>query len=344
MNDSKHSIQHFSKPESAEISIIIQGAVADCTAEVIAKLRLILPQAEIILSTWEGQAVLSCHADQIVLSKDPGNFVQNHKIKGAGHFNNANRQIVSSIAGLKAASRKYALKTRTDIFIEKNEWLNIFGKYDEHTPPSIFNKRLLICNYYSRNPRIFPLPFHWGDWVFFGETCDLIDVFDIPLMDGDDRVWFEINERSNLLFSDNINRYLPEQWILSSFLRKHMNLNFDTFYDASKINVIITERFFTENTVILDIEQWGINFVKYNPNRYKDKSTILHFKDWLVLYKRYVLHKKGISWLMYLGRGILWRVIHYCFRPLFVIVLSKLGIKEKVRLFLNRDKAQVDKN
>lgn len=322
--------------ESKDMSVVVQGAVASQTGEIIQKIRALFPLVEIILSTWEGQDTSGCDADRVVCSADPGCFVQNPKIQGDGFYNNVNRQIVSTRAGLQAASRRYALKTRTDIFINTGDWMRYFGRYDKASPPVFFNSRVLICNYYSRNPRVFALPFHWGDWVFFGETEDLKNVFSIPLMEGEDRDWFHTNKRDSNLFRDNINRYVPEQWILASFLRKHMPLAFDCFYDASMQNIITTEKFFAENTVILDADQWGIRFVKYNPNRYKEKATLLHARDWHLLYRRYIQNKKGMPWFLHLTRAFLWRVLYLHVRPLFMRGLAFLGVKEAVRKWLNR--------
>ena len=321
----------------SEICVVVQGAVAPETSDILSGLRKILPNSEIILSTWEGQDTFGLDFNKIIYSKDPGAFVQNRKIEGAGHYNNVNRQIVSTHMGLRASEKKYTLKTRTDIFIDSTAWLDWFGKYDvPHTKPTFFNHRVLICNYYCRNPRIFTLPLHWSDWVFFGETTDLVDIFGIPLMDGDDTVWFDIKPRTSFLFSDNINRYVPEQWILSSFLKKHVKFEFNCFYDITKENLILTERFIAENTVILDLEQWGIRFVKYRPNRYKDKATLIHHNDWHNLYRYYALNKRGVFWFRYLFKSFLWKIVHYYIRPRLMRFLTRVGVGKFVRNILNR--------
>ena len=329
------------KINSSDISLIIQGAVSVSTKDIIKTFRRVLPRAEIILSTWENQDASALPADKVIHSKDPGAFAQNKKIKGVAHGNNVNRQVVSSLAGLRAATRKYALKTRSDVFIEKSDWLDFFGRYDIETPPSIFNQRILICDFYSRNPRIIPLPFHWSDWVFFGQTTDLLEIFDIPLMEGEDTVWFDTRARRNSVSRDFLNRYYPEQWICSSFLRKHTSLRFDCFYDATRENVQLTERFFSENTVILDLRQWGIRFSKYNPNRYFEKSTLLHFCDWSVLYRKYCLNKGGLPWLLYLARCCCARLFQRHARSKLMLILEKAGIKETLRKMLSERNANV---
>ena len=322
--------------DSSQISIVIQGAVVSSTKAVVTKLRTLLPKAEIILSTWEGQDTSVCLADKVVLSKDPGAFVQNRKIQGHGHWNNTNRQLVSTLAGLREATKKYTLKTRSDVYIESNLWLKHFGKYDADTPPGILRNRVLICNYYTRNPRVFPLPFHGSDWVFFGDTKDIIDIFNIPLMSGKDTTWFDLHKRGNTLFSDNINRFLPEQWIYSSLLKKHMDLNFQCFYDASAENIHRTERFFSENTVVLDLDEWGIRFEKYNPNRYLEHSTLIHFREWQILYKKYCLQEGGIYWHRYLIKCSLVSLVQGKLRPLATKILGLFRVKEIIRRIIIR--------
>jgi len=220
--------------------------------------------------------------------------------------------------------------------VEKAGWLDHFGRYDLESPPTIFKRRVLICDYYTRNPRIFPLPFHWSDWVFFGETQDINDIFDLPLMGDEEAAWFESHPRRSFLFRYNLNRYLPEQWLCANFLRKHRPLDFDCFYDATRENIEITERFLAENTVILDKRQWGLRFVKYNPGRYLDGATLLHFKDWRVLYRKYALGEKGAYWPAYRLRAFLKSLPHCQMRSWFVMILGRLGLKEPLRAFMSR--------
>ena len=322
--------------DSSDISVVIQGPVAPNTSDIIQTFRRILPGAEIILSTWKGQSAAGLGPDKTIYSEDPGFLVQNRNRKDTGPYNNVNRQIVSTLAGLRAAGRPYALKTRSDVFVEKADWLEHFGRYDLKAPPTIFKGRVLVNNYCGRNPRRVPLPFFWSDWIFFGETTDLLDIFDIPLFSGQDAAWFESHPRRGFLYIDNLNRYVPEQWICSMFLRKHRPLEFDCLYDATRENIELTERFLAENTVILDREQWGLRFVKYNPALHLVKSALLHFRDWNILYRKYALGEEGGYWLNYRLKCFLARVFQQYPRALLIAFLVKLGLKERLRSFLAR--------
>ena len=67
--------------DSAEINIVVQGAVMGgarepyakrATARCLDNLRALFPEAEIILSTWAAQETSDLSCDKIVRSADPG--------------------------------------------------------------------------------------------------------------------------------------------------------------------------------------------------------------------------------------------------------------------------------
>ena len=310
-----------------DISIVVQGAVTQNTACVLMTLRKTLPGSEIILSTYEGTNTDGLDYDKLVLSYDPGAFIQNRKLNV---LNNVNRQIVSAIAGLKTVKRDYALKIRSDILLESADFLEYFGRYDGRSPPKLFNSRVLVCSSYTRNPRAYPVAYHPSDWIFFGETKDLTDYFDTELMGYDNALWFDTHKRESRLFKDNLCRYFPEQWLCINFISKHKDIKVKCFYDVSHKNIEQTEEFLASSTVVLNCRQWGITFTKYNPNRYNDEGSLISFKDWETLYKRYCLKETGINWVIYRIRGILKAIDYGFLRPTFALCLGRLGIKRWV--------------
>ena len=59
--------------KSSEISIVIQGPIyKNTTKRVCERMRQIFPQAEIIVSTWQGSDTSDLTYDVLVESKDPG--------------------------------------------------------------------------------------------------------------------------------------------------------------------------------------------------------------------------------------------------------------------------------
>src|SRR4051812_39016207 len=108
-------------PQPSEITVVVQGPVlgkpADPVVEQLTRRCLLsvrreLPQAKIILSTWEGANVTGLSYDALVLSKDPGSVWA--MVEGVLVPNNVNRQVLSSLAGVRAADTAYVLKLRSD--------------------------------------------------------------------------------------------------------------------------------------------------------------------------------------------------------------------------------------
>ena len=89
---------------SNEISVVVQGAIdKENTPKCLKSIRKVFPQAEIILSTWEGANVEGLDYDEVIFNKDPGGvkdpFVPTFT-------NNLLRQMVSTKSGVKKAGRK----------------------------------------------------------------------------------------------------------------------------------------------------------------------------------------------------------------------------------------------
>lgn len=291
------------------------------------------PKGEIILSTWEGSDVSGLNFDKVVLSKDPGCVTLDEV---ANVPNNINRQLVSTRNGLEQASNPYCLKIRTDILIEDTDFLNEFAKWDSISPPLHFKNRILICNYYTRNPRIYPLPFHPSDWVLFGRTEDLKKYFSAPLESAGEIQWFKTHKREKKGFYTNLlTRYTPEQYLCISFLKKFEDITFDCFYDATKENIIQTEKILAGDFVVLDYQkQLGIQFSKYHPNRYLEKSSLISHSYWEELFKEYSLGVKRGYHLRLMGCFVI--KVGFILRRVVLSFLHQFGLKEKVKKLLNR--------
>lgn len=273
---------------SKDVSVVVQGAISkEFTARVLKSIRKYLPRAEIILSTWKGSNVDGLDYDRLVENKDPGAEVL---FPQWNQYHNLNRQLVSTKNGIAKATRKYILKTRTDIEMTGNGFLKYFDMFPKRCDELKFlKKRVVICQHYVRRPEI--LPFHFSDWVCFGLKNDIKDVWNVPLPKEPEMTkWFYTH---NLLpqhkdpqypFNFFRHRYCAEQYIWSEFLRKHMKLNFDNMFDVSFENSRLTDISFANNLIILSQPQFGINFLKLTPVK---EHINYNFDEWQDLYKRY---------------------------------------------------------
>lgn len=280
------------KIKSKDVSVVVQGpAEKGIINKCIKSIRKQLPFSEIILSTWEGSDVKNLDYNKLVLNKDPGNF----PLTLNGLNNNVNRQIVSTLNGIKQATKKYCLKIRSNAVLKDNNFLNLLNqctKYEDGY--HLLQHRLLIPSYFSRDPNIYKkgiyankymkinYPFHPSDMVLFGLTSDMIDYWDIPLLKEQD---------VKVSFKGIYGKYIPEQYIFIKFLeKKGIKVNLSAYDDNSQENISLTEHLFASNFILVNYRTFGIDFqtekfsIYQNPKRFL--SCYTPYK-WKALYNKY---------------------------------------------------------
>jgi hypothetical protein len=276
---------------SKDISVIIQGPVyQDFVKKTIENIHVLLPGAEIIISTWDGQCVEGLNVDQILLNTDPGAI---KIIDEPPTYASANRQIVSTLAGLKQATRKYAIKMRSDIYFEHTGFLKFYGKFKERGGKyKILTERVILSTLFTPNPHRYTLPYHPSDWFYFGLKDDLINIFDIPLCpEPETSRWFEYHSIPELNDEPYLCRYRTEQYIWYSFLKKHLSFEFEHAFDISNGNIERSEHIFANNSVLVDPVNLGYRSYRY-PNLLDGRnigsfSPYYYYYEWLKLYKKY---------------------------------------------------------
>ncbi|MFZ5830272.1 MAG: WavE lipopolysaccharide synthesis family protein [Planctomycetota bacterium] len=292
---------------SHEISVVVQGPIVGgpndpperrLTSRCVASVRRALPQAEIVLSTYRGADLEGLTYDVLVESDDPGGHLQNDLLRV---WNNCNRQITTTRAGLQRASGQLAMKLRSDMELTGAEGLKHFGRYSKRCPEwHIFEERLLACTVYSRNPRLsYCYPLHPSDWFFFGRREDMLRLWNIPLQpEPETSRWFETRPRPEPdLIPSNLFRYAPEQYLWVSCLRTHGEVRFEHCHDFSHDPIRLTEMSFANNLVLLEPWQLRVRFLKYQIHP-QDWPTLYTHGDWLRMYQRYCDSslQPGIDW------------------------------------------------
>jgi hypothetical protein len=282
-----------------EITVVVQGPITGkpgeafeqrLTARCLQSVREHLPEAEIVLSTWRGSDVGDLSFDVLVESDDPGTNYGGFDYLGNPVAYNANRQITSTRAGLKAATRTYAMKLRSDMLLGGTGFLDYFGKYRARCDAwRVLRERIVSNTFFARNPhRHYPYPFHPSDWFHFGLREDVLDIWDIPhIPEPETTKWFETRPR---LPNDPdpwaTYRYTVEQYNWTSFLRKHGELHFDHKVDLDHDAVNVSELIIANNLVLCSLSQLQIEFVKY-PLRKADWAASYTHGEWLRLYKKF---------------------------------------------------------
>lgn len=255
---------------SALISVVVQGPVLGNSSDTpeerytkrsLQSIRVFLPQAEIILSTWKGADVAGLEFDKIVFNDDPGAC----EYHGGGGRNNVNRQIVSTFNGMRIASRDYVLKLRSDSVLTGSGFLDYFGHFPQRSAKSVFAEKVVassrgsfIPNYRMLHSCYFP-----SDWFHFGRRADLLDLWDIPLAPEPETThwlppgqtpWHDQNPRL---------RFSIEQYIWVSFLKKHFTFRFDSMWDQSDSSIADSELSIGSNLILISPEQASIRSLKY---------------------------------------------------------------------------------
>jgi hypothetical protein len=256
----------------SQITVVLQGPVDWNLVEAsglpttfynIRMLRSLLPQCEIILSTWENEKTELLPVDTVIYNKDPG--PQPSRIPD-GIINNVNRQIVSTVAGLKAATHPYTLKMRTDIVLLGTNFLRAFERAKfPVSSAALFERKIISNNLTSRNPRAIvdvPLPFHPSDHIHFGLTTDLLTFWDVPLQTDEDADYFLTQERPNHFRDHETSRLIPEQHICLGAFKKKFSVELTHYSDSSQIDQ--GEKLLLENFIFIKDRDFSIHFSKYH--------------------------------------------------------------------------------
>lgn len=264
--------------DDKDISIIVQGPILkeslysvthNTTQLVCLQLKKIFPQSELILSTWEDEDTSDIVYDKLVLSKDPGATWFNYE--NFELLNNCNRLILSTLNGIKAASRPYVFKVRSDLYVFSKSFLNYFNKFTNFDDSIKFVKqRIIAFSLYSikgHKTSLFTMerPFHISDWAYFGYKEDLLNLYDIPLtVEPEFSQWFLT--RCKPFFDiepHRLWRMPPEQYVTYNFFKKFIPIELKNTADTSNDNTLLSQYLLTNNFLVLDQTQFKLVSLKY---------------------------------------------------------------------------------
>ena len=121
--------------KSSDVSVVLQGPVRFETPESVESVRRLLPEAELILSTWEDEDVSSLGSIRVLRSEKPSAPIQHDRLSVP---NNLNRLIRSTKKGVAAVTRPYVLKMRSDMVLDSLAFLDSFERFPERGPMPLF--------------------------------------------------------------------------------------------------------------------------------------------------------------------------------------------------------------
>ena len=277
---------------TGDITIVFQGAVKAYTqrdtpsfADVVKRTRRALPGARVVVSTWEGAEVPKGIAvDEVLFSSDPGALAP-LKLTDT-KANNVNRQIASTRAGMDAVRTPYAVKLRTDCFLEHAGFIDLYESLLRRDGRST---RIVTSPFFTLDTSVFErIPFHVSDWFQFARSEVLQSYWRVPFMTAEAGAYYERYphaEGSNVFERRFRAEYAVEQHICMHYAR---SLGYTVPNRLNDISTAVVEsycRFLADEIVVLDPWQSGLVFPKYrwaNESVLQRINNVMHI-DWLAL-------------------------------------------------------------
>lgn len=289
--------------DSKDISVVVQGTInKEETPKCLKSIREYLPDAEIIISTWEGEDLTLLDFDRVVFSDDPGApILCEHNRRKI--YNNMNRQLLSTQAGLREANRKYTLKLRSDLIIANTGFIDCFERFQRRTGVyRLFKQKIVTATLFTKhsmwNRNSTGLtPFHISDWYFFGLTQDIRTyLVDTPLAKEpkfSNYFSMQQNARKSSPYGEIEFKFAPEQYFAyECFARNFDNIRMEDAADVSNELMDVFEEFLVNNFIVLEFKQSGIYLNKY-PYSKEEKFTgkqylgLYYFCRYEMLYKKF---------------------------------------------------------
>lgn len=280
---------------SSDISVVVQGPICFekdvcLTSKVCDSIRKYLPNAEIILSTWEGEKFDLVDHDKLVINKPIKSQMMYIIWTNNLRLYSVNHQIITTLNGIKQASRKYVLKLRSDLSLSGTEFINFFERYqsvpenEEYKSWKIFNRRIVTLPTFDANKK-YGLCFNVCDWFFFGTKGDVYDYFNIPLVDFDSLYIKEGDDYPRGEYN------LPaEQYLCVTFIKKHIDINMTRGDEKNNKLIEDFEIFLANNIIPVAANKANLLSLKYDGCSYATptyKSDFYFFNKWIKLYNKY---------------------------------------------------------
>lgn len=284
-------------------SIVVQGPPAGVegrqTRELIKAIKAHFPSIEVVFSTWAGMGRLVVDLDcQVIESRDPGG------VKIGGTLNNVDRQILSSLAGLRASARPLAVKIRSDLRIAKPAQFSGFLKKvmegvgglqkDDELPQRTAIQAqqthspmgpIYVTDTTTINPARMPpnSPRRFlaiCDWIYAGHKSDLEVLLSAPSYNK----FFE--RKAADLSSEERQLLLPnaEQWITTQYVSRYYTpLNKVELFREDE-QEILREAHISMIPILFDLiplKETGLSSTKYPPF-YFSRELMYSKREWNV--------------------------------------------------------------
>lgn len=318
----------LSPVDPAQISVVIQGPLyrhlgpSRGIFACIESIRKHLPKAEIVVSTWPNEDLTGVKVDHVVVSEDPGCLTD-----CSGNQINSNRMLRSTLEGIRAASRPYVMKFRSDHNL-RSAAIAVIGDPEPFGPalddePRLFKTPITITTLYIRNPVRVPMLFHVSDLVQFGTREDMLHLWDQPLYQAKD-VFHPRPYRNPFgnFIGYSSTRAVTEQCLMLGAIRKHgIDVTLDHPCQVRPNDLQLWENILRMNFRALEWNGAGIEF----PDRFMSTGFSLR-----TLYKASEIEKlqrlSPMEFKLRLARIWVNKYLLNCFRPTWWVALASLTL------------------
>lgn len=259
-----------------QLSVILQGAISPCTANIIKGFREAAPGCEIILSTWTRDESLTHQVDAYIINADPGTLPVTYQGQII-RVENVNRQIISTVAGLKQTSKKFSIKWRTDFEVDSKKLRKFLKVYlTKIESSSVAGRDLIVVSAINTaNPYAgIGLIGHVSDWVYLGRTQYLLRMMPTKTI-ASEKINTEIpaDRVHKKIFP--FARFSVEQWMLRDGLRGEFDFYSDTFSAPDMIRKFLT--ILGRGFIVVNPRTMGLISHKYDDFIYLNKSSFRKF-------------------------------------------------------------------
>lgn len=262
-----------------DISFVITGTFPQ--EPLLSSIRKFFPGAEVILVLWNDDTFRGLETvDKTIYIKAPGAcvFDESNRL-----YNNLNRILIASFEGVKASTRKYIFRLRSDLIFKNSDFLKLnFAFLVRDRRFTLFKEKIIVCDTFSisadlkSKKRQLQL-FHLSDWLQFGLSEDIKNFFDLKIVEEPSFSQYFTKKYKTDIFPNRLWRMSPEQYFLSENCRKiYPNLNYKTYLDTNQANVELSERFIINNFFVYSLKELGMEM--QNP-KYLGLDMISIFKE-----------------------------------------------------------------
>jgi len=315
---------------NSDITVVVQGPVQalpdrdqdeGITQQCLSSVREILPGARIVLSTWDKQELDGLDYDELVINTDPGINIIGYWENGEPRKENYNRQIVSTVGGLRRVQSKYAMKLRADNFLTGDQFKALQTRFQKHGADCHFSRERVVVN--NTFTRLFAkglrVAFHSCDFFYFGLSEDVLDMWDLPLFDDyeyDPAKKGQVQHEGAPHYNVDV---CQELWL--RFLNKHLAepIELHHLHDFDAALSLVSDQSFANNLVIGGPEDIGLGLPSKfgRGTRATRPSRLMAYashQDWQRMYRRHCDPEFSVEeTLSGALRAALWR---YAYMPM----------------------------